>query len=136
MSALSTELGVLVALTLLAGSLWIPYVVGVNIHLPAGVNPFQRPHNGAGLPDWVVRADRAHINLIEQGFPFAILVIVLHLVDGFTPLTAWTAIAFLALRIAHAVGMITGVAQMPVRPILFTAGWICILILGGAAFAA
>ena len=86
------------------------------------------------LPDWVARANRAHLNLLEQGLPFAILILVLHTLDGFTALTAGTAIAFLGLRIAHAVGMITGIAQMPARPIIFTAGWVCILILGYAVF--
>jgi uncharacterized MAPEG superfamily protein len=86
-----TELGVLTCLTLLAASLWIPYIIGVNMHLPQGINPFQRPHDGSGLPDWVIRANRAHINLLEQGLPFAILILILHQTGGFTTLTYWTA---------------------------------------------
>lgn len=82
-----TELVVLTWLTLLAASLWIPYIVGVNMHMPRGVNPFQRPHDGSGLPDWVIRANRAHINLLEQGLPFAVLILILHQTGGFTPLT-------------------------------------------------
>ena len=134
MTSLPIEMVVLVCLTLFAASLWIPYVVGVNIHLGEGMNPFQRPPGLDGMPDWVARANRAHLNLLEQGLPFAILTLVLHALDGFTALTAGTAIAFLGLRIAHAVGMITGIAQMPARPIIFTAGWVCILILGYAVF--
>ena len=133
MTSLPTELGVLVCLTLLAASMWIPYIVGVNVHRTEG-NPFQRPMGDGDLPDWVARANRAHLNLLEQGLPFAILILVLHALDGFTALTAGTAIAFLGLRVAHAVGMITGIAQMPARPIIFTAGWVCILILGYAVF--
>jgi len=136
MTGLPTELGVLVCLTLFAASLWIPYIVGVNMHRTAEANPFQRPMGDADLPDWVARANRAHINLLEQGLPFAILILILHIADGFSPLTYWTAIAFFWLRVAHAVGMITGLAQMPARPIIFTAGWVCILILGYAAFTA
>jgi uncharacterized MAPEG superfamily protein len=131
-----TELGVLTCLTLLAASLWIPYIIGVNRHLPEGVNTFQRPHDGSSLPDWVMRANRAHINLLEQGLPFAVLILILHQIDGFTPLTYWTAIVFFWLRVAHAVGMISGVAQMPLRPIIFTAGWVCVLVLGYSVFAA
>ncbi|MBF9031382.1 MAPEG family protein [Rhodobacterales bacterium HKCCE3408] len=136
MTALPTEMAVLVWLTLLAASLWIPYIVGVNIHKVEGVNPFQRPHDGTGLPDWVMRANRAHINLLEQGLPFAILVLILNEIGGFTRLTAWTAIAFLVIRLAHAAGMITGIARMPLRPVLFTAGWVCCLVLGVAIFVA
>jgi uncharacterized MAPEG superfamily protein len=83
----------------------------------------------------VIRANRAHINLLEQGLPFAILILILHQTGGFTTLTYWTAIAFFWLRVGHAVGMITGLAQMPLRPIIFTAGWVCILLLGYSVFA-
>lgn len=136
MSTLPTELGVLTCLMLLAASLWIPYIVGMNKHLPEGVNTFQRPYDGADLPDWVKRANRAHLNLLEQSLPFAVIILILYAADGFTTLTYWTAIAFFWLRVAHAVGMITGFTQMPLRPIIFTAGWICILILGVSAFIA
>lgn len=133
MSPLPFEMSVLVWLTLLAASLWIPYVIGVNMYRDGEANPFQRPLGDAGLPDWVARANRAHLNLIEQGLPFAILVLVLHVTDGFTQLTAWTALVFLVLRLAHAIGMISGFAQMPLRPIIFTTGWICCVILGISA---
>ena len=73
---------------------------------------------------------------MEQGIPFAILVLLVDRMDGFTALTYWTAIAFFWLRVAHAAGMITGVARMPLRPIVFTAGWVCVLIMGYAVFAA
>ncbi|MEM7723572.1 MAG: MAPEG family protein [Pseudomonadota bacterium] len=136
MTDFPTELGVLTCLMILAASLWIPYIVGVNMYLPEGVNPFQRPHGGEGLPDWVLRANRAHINLLEQGIPFAVLILILDRIDGFTALTFWTAITFFWLRVAHALGMITGYAQMPARPIIFTAGWVCVLILAYAVFAA
>lgn len=136
MDTLPTEMGVLVSLMMLAASLWIPYIVGMNKHLPDGVNNFQRPYDGSGLPDWVTRANRAHLNLLEQALPFAIIILVLHAADGFTALTYWTAIVFFWLRVAHAVGMITGHAQMPLRPLIFTAGWVCVIILGVSAFIA
>lgn len=136
MAQLPTEMGILVCLMLLAGSLWIPYIVGVNKYERAGVNPFQRPPGYDGLPDWVARAHRAHLNLLEQAIPFAVLILILDRMDAFSALTYWTAIAFFWLRVAHAFGMITGYAQMPVRPVLFTAGWVCIVILGVAIFIA
>jgi len=129
-------MGVLVSLMLIAATLWIPYIVGMNKHLPDEVNNFQRPYDGSGLPDWVVRANRAHLNLLEQSFPFAVLILILYAADGFTTVTYWTAIVFFWLRVAHAVGMITGFTQMPLRPMIFTAAWVCILILGVSAFIA
>lgn len=133
MNALPLEMAVLVWLMLLAASLWIPYVVGVNMYRTGDVNPFQRPLSDDGLPDWVARANRAHLNLLEQAMPFAVLVLVLQATDGFTALTAWTSVAFLALRLAHAVGMITGATRMPLRPLVLTAGWVCCVIMGVSA---
>jgi uncharacterized membrane protein YecN with MAPEG domain len=86
------------------------------------------------MKPWVHRAYRAHLNLLEQAFPFALLVLIIDRMDGFTALTHWTAITFLWLRVLHAAGMISGFAKMPLRPILFTAGWLCCLIMAYAVF--
>ena len=131
-----TELVVLTCLMLLAASLWIPYIVGMNKNARVGVNSFQRPASDEGLPDWVARANRAHLNLLEQAVPFAILILILNAIDGFTALTYWTAIAFFWLRVAHAVGMITGAAQMPIRPMIFVSGYVCTIILAVSIFTA
>lgn len=131
----------LTATALLAASLWIPFIVGVNT-VPEGSMPadapdgFIRAANWRLHRPWVQRAYRAHQNMLEQGIPFAILILVLDRVDGFTALTAWTAAAFFAIRIIHAVGYITGWAGFPARPIIFTAGWVCCVILAIAAFVA
>ena len=45
--------------------------------------------------------------MLEQFLPFAVLVLIVDRVDGFTPLTYWTAIAFFWIRVAHAIGMIS-----------------------------
>jgi uncharacterized membrane protein YecN with MAPEG domain len=82
------------------------------------------------------RAYRAHLNLLEQRVPFALLILLVDRVDGFTALTYWTSIAFFWLRVAHAVGYITGKAAFPLGPIIFTAGWIFCLIMAYALFAA
>jgi uncharacterized MAPEG superfamily protein len=136
-----TELGILTYLMILAASLWIPQIVG-----QAGLKPedlpddapdgFTRIHNMHLMPAWIGRAHRAHLNLLEQAFPFAVLVLIIDRLDGFTALTYWTAIAFFWLRIAHAIGMISGRALMPVRPMIFTAGFVCNLIMAFAVFAA
>lgn len=133
---LPTELAVLTLLMILAASLWIPYIVGVNKHAVAGTDPFLRPTPLDQFPAWVHRANRAHLNLLEQAIPFAVLVLILHSIDGFTALTTWTALAFLGLRGLHAVGMISGIARMPWRPVIFTAGWVCCLLMAYAVFAA
>lgn len=140
METFSTEIGVLTCLMVLAASLWIPQIVGTARlkpqDLPDGApDGFVRINNPHLMPAWIGRAHRAHMNLLEQGIPFAVLVLILAQMDGFTALTYWTAIAFFWIRVAHALGYITAWAQMPARPILFTAGWICVLIMAYAVFA-
>jgi len=136
-----TELGILTCLMIFAASLWIPFIVGsANLKdgdLPEGApDGFIRPHNIHLMPDWIARAFRAHMNLLEQAFPFAVLVLIIDRLDGFTALTYWTAIAFFWLRVAHAIGYISGLALMPARPLIFTAGWVCTLIMAYSVFAA
>jgi len=138
METFPTELGILTCLMILAASLWIPYIVGVN-GLPDDTNrpdPFVRPNDLGTLPAWIHRAHRAHLNLLEQALPFAVLVLLVDRMDGFTALTYWTAIAFFWLRVAHAIGMISGKAGLPLRPILFVAGWVCCMIMAVSVFLA
>lgn len=130
-----TEMGVLTCLMILAGSLWIPYVIGIATD-PSGEEAFIRPADQSKLRHWVQRANRAHKNLLEQAIPFAILVLILDSVDGLTALTYWTAIAFFWIRVIHAIGMISGLTKEPLRPIIFTLGWLCTLVMGYAVFAA
>jgi uncharacterized membrane protein YecN with MAPEG domain len=44
--------------------------------------------------------------------------------------TLWASVAFFWLRVAHAVGMISGWAGFPIRPIIFTASWLCTIAIG------
>ena len=134
-TTLTTELGILACLSVLAASLWIPYIIGVNTEA-AAADPFARPVDLSALRPWVHRAHRAHLNLLEQLVPFAILVLLVDRSDAYSSLTYWTAIVFFWLRVAHAAGMITGIARLPLRPIIFTAGWACCLIMAYAVFAA
>ena len=138
MTTITTELTVLVFLALLAASLWVPYIVGVNLQKQAAdaPDPFVRPGNLSDLPAWVHRAHRAHLNMLEQFLPFAVLVLLVDRLGAYSALTYWTALAFLGLRLAHAIGMISGLARMPVRPILFSLGWICCLLMAYAVFTA
>lgn len=132
---MTPELTALSLIAMLAASLWIPYVVGVNT-VPAGSlgnhdpTDFTRPPDPSLQRPWVHRAWRAHLNLLEQAMPFAVLVLVAHLAGVSTPVTVWASVLFVVLRVAHAAGMITGVARFPARPIIFTAGWLCVMAIG------
>ena len=116
---------------LLAASLWIPYIVGVNTASDGhDRTDFTRPADPARERPWVHRAYRAHLNLVEQFVPMAALVVIAHLAGISSVVTVWATGLFLALRLAHAVGMITGLARFPARPLIFTAGWLCVVALG------
>lgn len=121
---------------LLGASLWIPYIVGVNT-APADEGhdraDFSRPADPSRERPWVHRAHRAHLNLLEQLMPMAVLVLVAHLMGASGGVTAWAVAVFFWLRVAHAVGMITGWAGFPARPLIFTAGWTCVMVVGVAA---
>jgi uncharacterized MAPEG superfamily protein len=131
---MTTELFWLLMTAALATSLWIPYVVGVNTTAYEGYEEatedfFVRPPDPRRMLPWVHRSLRAHQNLLEQFLPFAATVIIAHLAKVSTPVTVWCTIIFFWLRVAHAFGMISGWARMPVRPIVFTAGWIVTLVM-------
>lgn len=132
-----TELGILTCLSILAASMWIPYIVGVNTEpvRDGAPDPFFRPPSQADMRPWVHRAHRAHLNLLEQFLPFAVIVLILDRIDGFTTITYWAAIIFFWIRIAHAVGMISGKTGFPLRPALFNIGWLCILAMAWQVFA-
>ncbi|SFI26269.1 MAPEG family protein [Jannaschia pohangensis] len=121
---------------LLAATLWVPFIVGVNTE-PAregAEDPFVRPADLRHVRPWVHRAHRAHLNLLEQFLPMLAVVLIAHVAGISNGVTVWATGLFFALRIAHAVGMISGWARFPVRPMIFLAGWVCVLAVGGAIF--
>ncbi|MEM9438688.1 MAG: MAPEG family protein, partial [Pseudomonadota bacterium] len=73
-------------------------------------------------------ANRAHINLLEQAMPFAGLVILAHVLGVSSPATILAAAAFFWLRLAHAGVMLWVKRQLPIRPIIFTGGWVCCVV--------
>ena len=119
---MSTDLKYLAFTAILTASLWIPYVVcqvmtngGLK---PANyIDPTQRP-----LPFWGRRADRAYINAVENFAPFAALVIAVHLAGKADAMTAFWAMWFFWLRLAHAVVYLLGISY--VRTLIFTLSYV------------
>ena len=128
---MTLELIALLIIAFLAASLWIPYVVGINT-MPSHANAsdnFIVPPDPLKMTPWVARAYRAHQNLLEQAFPFCVAVLLAHVLNVSSLAIEIAAISFVLLRIVHAVGMITSWARMPVRPLVFTGGYIAILVI-------
>jgi uncharacterized MAPEG superfamily protein len=122
---MSTDLKYLALTAMLTASLWIPYVVAqvmTNGTLrPANyVDPTPRP-----LPPWGRRADRVYINAIETFAPFAALVILIQIAGKANAMTAFFAMSFFWLRVAHAIVYWAGIPY--IRTVIFTLGYAAII---------
>jgi uncharacterized MAPEG superfamily protein len=126
---MTSELKWLMYTALLAGSLWIPFIAGVNVTDFANKDQlFIRPPDASQMKPWVHRSLRAHQNLLEQLLSFAIVVLVGAVSHVSTSITVACSITFFWLRISHAIGMISGLARLPLRPMIYVAGWIVTLV--------
>jgi uncharacterized MAPEG superfamily protein len=122
---MTSELTYLAFTALLAASLWIVYVAAqVQANgLPAApdyTDPTPRP-----VPFWGMRANRAHLNLVEAFAPFAVLVLILHVTNQNNSTTAFLCMSFFWLRVVHAI--VYWLALPYVRTIVFTLGYLCVL---------
>jgi uncharacterized MAPEG superfamily protein len=122
---MSTELKYLALTALLTASLWIPYVVAQvmtnGFLIPENyVDPKQRP-----LPFWGQRADRAYLNAVETFAPFAALILAVQIAGKADAMTAFWAISYFWLRVAHAVVYWAGFPY--IRTLIFVLGWVCVV---------
>ena len=122
---MSTDLKYLAFTAILTASLWIPYVVAqVTTNGPLKpqnyLDPTQRP-----IPLWGRRADRAYLNAVETFAPFAALVIVAHLAGKANAMTAFWAMSFFWIRLAHAAVYLLAVPY--IRTLVFTLGFVCVV---------
>jgi uncharacterized MAPEG superfamily protein len=121
---MTTELFYLLFTALLTGVLWIPVVIGyVTSRGPLQPADYKVAPTSA-LPDWVNRANRAHMNAVENMAPFAVVVLIAHAAAVSTPTTAISAAVFFYARAAHALIHISGFGLLKARTVLFTVAWI------------
>lgn len=123
---MTTELFWLTMVLALAASLWIPFIIHVNA-TESGAQVDNGIANIRGMARRGQLAHRAHLNLLEQGMPFAALVILAHVLGVSSVITVTAAVAFFWIRVAHAGVMLWVPRQLPLRPIVFTGGWLCCL---------
>ncbi len=126
---MNTEILYLLLTAVLASSLWIPYIVGINMTKYEGQDEsFTRPPDHRNMLPWIHRAHRAHLNLLEQFTPYAVVVLSGHMLGVSNVITQWCALLFFITRILHAIGMISGLTKFPLRPVIFTSGWMITLV--------
>lgn len=127
---MTTELWYLFLTSLLLAVLWIPFIAGQAMN--QGVltaEDYRNLRDVDAMPAWIRRANRAHINLVEQFGAFAGLVVVAHLAGVSTAATALAAAIYFWARIAHAVVMIAGIGVIMLRTLIFVIAWLCLIVI-------
>ena len=95
---MTKELLCLLLTAMLTGVLWIPVVIGY-----VATRGFPRPVDykaapTSPLPDWVARANRAHLNAVENLAPFAVGVLMARTVAFSVGWAAFSTFAIVLLR--------------------------------------
>ncbi len=124
---MTTELVYLLLTAILTGLLWIPVVIGYVTSRGMLTPESYRTAPTTPLPDWVNRANRAHVNAVENFAPFAAVVLIAQAAGVHSGLTAACAAIYFYARLVHAVVHISGFGLFMARTVLFTIAWIAFL---------
>lgn len=129
---MTTDLTMLAYSAIFCVLLAFPYTLGMIA--ADGLAKAAGNREGMGeAPGWRGRARRAHLNMVENLIPFAALVLVVHLAQKASPMTAHGAELFFYARVAHAVVYILGVPYL--RTLAWFASLAGIAMVAGALFA-
>jgi uncharacterized MAPEG superfamily protein len=109
---MTTDLSMLLWSALLCLSLPAVYLVGRTMTPGGAAWAFGNRATPLDAAAWVGRAVRAHLNLVENLAPFAILVLVAHVTGRANATTALGATLFFWGRVAHVAVYIAGIAYV------------------------
>ncbi len=134
---MTPELWYLFLTSVLLAILWIPHIVG-QVVTDGLLKPqeYINLRDGTKSPAWVQRANRAHVNLVEQFGPFIGLVVVAHLSGISNSATQMAALVFFWARIAHALVMLIGFKHFMARTLIFTVSFFALLVFAWQILAA
>ncbi len=124
---MKTELLYLLLTAILTGVLWIPVVIG---YVASGRRLTPSTYKVAPttpLPDWVNRANRAHLNAVENFAPFAAVVLIAQATGVSSGVTASCAAIYFYARLAHALIHISGFGLFVARTVVFTVAWLAFI---------
>jgi uncharacterized MAPEG superfamily protein len=124
---MKTELLYLLLTAIFTGVLWIPVVIGY-----ASTRGFPTPSAyktapTSPLPDWVNRANRAHLNAVENIAPFAAVVLIANAMGVSSAITVNCAAVYFYARVAHALIQISGFGLFKARTVAFTVAWLAFM---------
>jgi uncharacterized MAPEG superfamily protein len=124
---MTTELFYLLLAAIFTGVLWIPVVIGyVSSRGPLTPSSYQVAPTSP-LPDWVNRANRAHLNAVENFGPFAAVVLIAHAAGVSSAITVSCAAIYFYARVAQAVIHISGFGRFMARTVAFTVAWVAFI---------
>ena len=125
---MKTELFYLLLTAILTGALWIPVVIGyvTSRGFPTPAEYIKAPI--ARLPDWVNRANRAHLNAVESFAPFAAVVLIANATGMSNTVTQSCAAVYFFARVAHAIIHISGFSRLMARTVAFTVAWVAFVV--------
>lgn len=127
---MSPELKWMAATALATGLMWVPYILGMIASRGLVSALTQRDGNDPGGFAWCKRAQRGHMNALENLAVFAPLAIGVHVAGVGTETTAMAAMIFFWVRLAHYLVYLTGIPV--IRTLLFAVGVVCQLALATA----
>lgn len=126
---MTPELTYLFLTALLLAVAWIPHIVGQV--LSKGLltpDDYTNLREQSEFPAWVRRANRAHINLVEQFGAFAAFVLIAHALGVSSSTTVAAAAVFFWARVAHFVVFLAGVKVLMARTLIFTVAWLALIV--------
>ncbi len=124
---MKTELLYLLLTAILTGVLWIPVVIG---YVSSGRRLTPASYKVAPttpLPNWVHRANRAHLNAVENFAPFAAVVLIAHATGVSNAVTVSCAAIYFYARLVHVVLHISGFGLFFARTVIFTVAWLAFI---------
>ena len=120
---MKTELLYLLLTAILTGVLWIPVVLGYVSSRGLPTPGTYKVAPTSTLPDWVNRANRAHLNAVESFAPFAAVVLIAQVAGVSSAVTQWCAVIYFHARVAHAVIHVSGFGLFMARTVAFVVAW-------------
>src|SRR6202040_991348 len=93
-AGMTKELCYLLLTALLTGILWIPVVIGMVLSRGPLKPADYKVAPVSPLPDWVNRANRAHVNAVENFAPFAAVVLIADAIGVSTCVTVISAAVY------------------------------------------
>jgi uncharacterized MAPEG superfamily protein len=129
---MKTELFYLLLTSILTGALWIPVVIGYVSSRGFPTAADYRVAPTSRLPDWVNRANRAHLNAVESFAPFAAVVLIANATGMSNAVTESCAAVYFYARVAHAIIHVSGFGQLMARTVAFTVAWVAFVVFSAA----